>query len=126
MRITKIIYWIATGLMCLIFLFSAGMYFLNYEQVSLFFSNLGFPSWLIYPLAIAKVLGVAVILLRRPTFLKELAYAGFLYDALLASAAHILAEDGAQMMAILALIFITISWYTNRKVFYKDPLTIVA
>lgn len=126
MNTTKIVYWIATGLMCLIFLFSAGMYFLNYEQVSLFFDNLGFPRWLIYPLAIAKVLGVAVILLRRRTFLKELAYAGFFYDALLAFMSHILAKDGGHMMAILALLFVALSWFTDRKLIHKNHSTAAA
>lgn len=123
MNTIKIVYWIATVLMCIIFLFSASMYFLNFEQVSLFFHNLGFPGWLIYPLAIAKVLGVAVILLRKRTFLKELAYAGFFYDALLAFVSHILANDGGYMMAILALLFVTVSWYTGRKVYCKNYLT---
>ncbi|MBC74271.1 MAG: hypothetical protein CMH47_18790 [Muricauda sp.] len=120
MNTTKIVYWISTGLMCLIFLYSAGMYLLNFKQVSLFFDHLGFPSWLIYPLAIAKVLGVAIILIRRPIFLKEMAYAGFFYDALLAFSAHILAKDGAYMMAILAILFIVVSWYTDRKIFTKN------
>ncbi len=120
MKTIKIVYWIATLLMCLIFLFSAGMYFFNYDQVSVFFDNLGFPRWLIYPLAIAKILGILVILLRKPKFLRELAYAGFFYDALLAFVAHILAKDGAYMTALLALIFIGISWYTDRKVFSKE------
>ena len=117
MKKNKLIYWIATGLMCAIFLFSASMYLFNYERVSGFFVNLGFPTWIIYPLAILKILGIVALLSKKSTFLKELAYAGFLFDALLALAAHLIVSDGEQMGAILAIIFITVSWIYDRKIF---------
>lgn len=117
MKKNKLIYWIATGLMSAIFLFSASMYLLNYERVSGFFVNLGFPTWIIYPLAILKILGILALLSKKSTFLKELAYAGFLFDAILALVAHLMVSDGEQMGAILAIIFITISWIYDRKIF---------
>ena len=117
MKKNKLIYWIATGLMSAIFLFSASMYLLNYERVSGFFVNLGFPTWLIYPLAILKILGIVAILSKKSTFLKELAYAGFLFDAILALVAHLMVSDGEHMGAILAIIFITVSWIYDRKIF---------
>nr|WP_321237626.1 DoxX family protein [uncultured Psychroserpens sp.] len=117
MKKNKLIYWIATGLMSAIFLFSASMYLLNYERVSGFFVNLGFPTWLIYPLAILKFLGIVAILSKKSTFLKELAYAGFLFDAILALVAHLMVSDGEQMGALLAIIFITFSWIYDRKIF---------
>ncbi|WP_394973847.1 DoxX family protein [uncultured Croceitalea sp.] len=117
MKKNKLIYWIATGLMSAIFLFSASMYLLNYERVSGFFVNLGFPTWLIYPLAILKILGIVALLSKKYTFLKELAYAGFLFDAILALVAHLMVSDGEQMGAILAIIFITVSWIYDRKIF---------
>ncbi|MEO0526197.1 MAG: DoxX family protein [Bacteroidota bacterium] len=117
MKKNKLIYWIATGLMSAIFLFSASMYLHNYERVSGFFVNLGFPTWIIYPLAILKILGILALLSKKSTFLKELAYAGFLFDAILALVAHLMVSDGEQMGAILAIIFITISWIYDRKIF---------
>ncbi len=117
MKKNRIIYWIATGLMSAIFLFSASMYLFTYEQVSGFFINLEFPTWLIYPLAILKILGVVAVLSKRSKFLKELAYAGFLFDAILALAAHLVVSDGEHMAAVLAILFTTTSWFFDRKVF---------
>lgn len=117
MKNNKIVYWIATGLMSALFLFSASMYLFSYEQINAFFVNLGFPTWLIYPLAVLKILGVIAVITKKSNFLKELAYAGFLFDAILALGAHLAVSDGEQMAAILAIIFTTTSWIFDRKVF---------
>ena len=121
MKTTKIIYWITTGLLCALFFMGAMMYFLNYPRAESFFINLGFPTWIIYPLAILKILGALTILIRKSLFLKELAYAGFLFDAILALFAHIMVLDGEYLFAILAIIFTTFSWVYDRK--YFGPYT---
>ena len=100
MNIHKIIYWIATLIMCLIFLFSAGMYFTNYESVKGFFEVLGYPTYIIYPLAVAKVLGVIAVLYKRVRALTEWAYAGFFFDAVLATAAHYAMGHGIGLSAL--------------------------
>ncbi|OIQ18089.1 MAG: hypothetical protein BM557_07690 [Flavobacterium sp. MedPE-SWcel] len=117
MKTNKIIYWTATILMCLLFIYSAQMYIFNYEMVKGFFTSLGFPTWLVYPLAILKIAGVITILTKYSKFLKELAYAGFLYDAILALMAHKMVDDGGHMAAVIAIILIIVSWYFDRKVF---------
>jgi len=38
--------------------FSAGMYFIKYEMVVGFLGYLDFPSWVVYPLAMTKVMGI--------------------------------------------------------------------
>ena len=117
MKTNKIIYWISTSIMCLVFLLSAGMYLFNYERASGFFIHLGFPTWLIYPLAILKIAAVIAILTKKSKFLKELAYAGFLFDAILALAAHNIAGDGESMLSVIAVVSIIVSWIYDRKVF---------
>lgn len=112
----KLAYQIATGLLSLLFSAGAMMYFLNYERASGFFVNLGFPTWLIYPLAVAKLLGVVAVVSRRSNFLKDLAYAGFFYDALLALAAHLMVRDGEYAPAVLALVLTCASWALERRV----------
>ena len=102
--------------MCLIFLFSAYMYLSNYEQVTGFFEELMFPTWLIYPMAIAKILGVIAILSKQSKFLKELAYAGFFYDALLALCAHLINGDGGYLFSIIALSATIVSWIFDRRI----------
>lgn len=117
MKTNKIIYWTSTGILCALFTFSTMMYFFNYPYVESAFTSLGFPTWIIYPLATLKLLGVIAILSKKSLFLKELAYAGFLFDALLALIAHLAISDGEQMGAIIGLIAVTISWIYDRKVF---------
>ena len=115
MKKNRIIYWTATALMCLVFLFSAGMYLFATERAAEFFVNLGFPTWLVYPLAVLKILAVVAILTKKSKFLKELAYAGFLYDAVLALAAHLIANDGEFMPALIAVSATLVSWVYDRK-----------
>ena len=95
------------------------MYIFNYPRAESFFINLGFPTWIIYPLATLKIIAPIVILVRKSLFLKELAYAGFVFDALLALVAHLMVRDGEYLFAILALFFTVISWIYDRKVFGK-------
>jgi len=106
--------------MSLIFTFSAGMYLTKYDMIQGAFENLGFPTWLIYPLAILKILGLIAVLSKKSTFLKELAYAGFLYDALLAFAAHQMVGDGGSAISGIAIVAVIISWIYDRKVFAKN------
>lgn len=120
MKQNKIIYWIATGIMCLIFTFSAGMYFFNHDVMAGFFTNLGFPTWLVYPLATAKLLGVTAILTKKSAMLKEWAYAGFFFDASLAFTSHNIAQDGGWPLSAIALVALVVSRIYDPKVFAKS------
>ncbi len=115
-KVNNIIYWVSTGLMCLIFLYSAGMYFFKYEMVVGVFENLGFASWIVYPLAVAKILGVVAVLTKKSKLLKEWAYAGFFFDAVLAFFAHYMAGDGQGGSAAVVVILILLSRYFDGRV----------
>ena len=117
MDLTKVIYWVSTLIMCATFAFSAGMYFTQYDMVKGFFEVLGYPTYIIYPLAIAKVLGIIAILSRQSKMLKEWAYAGFFFDAVLAATAHINANDGGENGALVAIVAIVISRIYDSKMF---------
>ncbi len=110
----KIIYLVSTALLTLNMLFSAGMYFLNYEMVAKIFVLLSFPTFIIYPLAIAKILGLAAIWSNKSEKLKEWAYAGFVFDLLLASFAHLNAGDGGSIPAFVALAIVSVSYISYR------------
>ena len=75
----KIIFWIATGLLSALMSMSALMYMFGFEEAKEVFANFGFPAYIIYPLAIAKLLGSLAITTRKSTLLKEWAYAGFFF-----------------------------------------------
>ena len=109
MNLNKTIYWLATGIFCSIMLFSATMYFTKYGMVKGFFEQLGYPTYLIYPLATAKILGIIAIISNKSKLLKEWAYAGFFFDATLAAAAHFNANDGGQVLALVALAMVVVS-----------------
>ena len=113
----KIIYWAATGLLSLMMLASAGMYLFNYAQVSEVFLALGYPAYLVTPLAVLKILGVIAILSKQSPILKNLAYAGFMYDFLLAASAHVNAGDGEFLPALVALVLLGASFLYDRKLF---------
>lgn len=124
MKKNKIIYWIATGIICLLFLSGGLMYLFNYEYAHQFFIFLGFPTWIIYPLAVLKLLGPLAIITRKSLFLKELAYAGFLFDAILAVTAHIMVGDGYIYHGFAAIIFTIISWVYDRRIFGQYQQTL--
>ena len=86
-------------------------------MVSVTFTRLGFPTYIIYPLAIAKILGLIAIWSRKSKMLKEWAYAGFFFDFVLALSAHLVVKDGEWIPAFVALILLSISYLWSNKVF---------
>lgn len=111
----KIIYWIATGLLTALMLMSAGMYFFQNDMVSETFTKLGFPTYIIYPLAIAKILGLIAIWTKKSAMLKEWAYAGFFFNFLLALSAHINVGDGEYLPAAVAMLLLAVSYAYSKK-----------
>jgi hypothetical protein len=115
----KVIYWGATGLLSAMMLMAAGMYFFNHEMVAELFASLGYPTYIIYPLAVAKILGITAILTKKCKTLKEWAYAGFFYDLVLALSAHLMVGDGEFAGALVALVLLMVSYHYDKKVFKK-------
>jgi len=110
----KIIYLVATGLLSVNMLLSAGMYLFKHEMVVEMFTSLFYPAYIIYPLAIAKILGLIAIWSDKSRTLKEWAYAGFVFELLLAFSAHINVGDGESLPAAIALLLVLISYYSYR------------
>ena len=101
----KIIYWVTTGLIVLMMLFSAFQYFTN-PQMAAAFVHLGFPDYFRIELACAKILGAIILLLPMvPMRVKEWAYAGFGIVFISASLAHISSGDAAAMVATPLVLF---------------------
>ncbi len=117
MKNLKIAYWIITGIFSAFMLFSGVNFLFNKEDVSMLFNTLGFPSFIIIPLGIAKILGVLAILTHKIKALKELAYAGFFFDFMLAIVSHIQVSDGMFMMPVAALLLLIGSYYLDKRVF---------
>ncbi len=81
MKTTKILYWVFTGLMVVLMLFS-GISGLAYPEQSkaLITGHLGYPEYFVPLISIVKFFGVAAILVPGFPRLKEWAYAGFVFD----------------------------------------------
>jgi len=114
-KLIKITYYIATGLLTVLMLFSASMYVFNYEDVVVLFKNFGYPSYIIYPYAILKISGILVLWFVKNKALKEWAYAGFFFAFIFAFFAHIMINDGEQTGAVLAMILLLTSYFTCKK-----------
>lgn len=115
MKTTKIIYYISTGLLSLFMLFSVGMYFFNHETVSEMFTQFGYPTYIIYPYAAAKLLGVFALWNPKFNLIKEWAYAGFTFAFILAFFAHYMIGDGEFGGALIALVLLIVSYITHKK-----------
>lgn len=116
-KILKIVYWTSTGLLTAMMLMSASMYIMNNAEMQEAFTFLGFPAYIVYPLAIAKILGLVAIWTGKFKALKEWAYAGFFFNFVLAFFAHYMAtgtEFQAPLM-VLALLFTSYFTWKNIK-----------
>ncbi|WP_027419790.1 DoxX family protein [Crocinitomix catalasitica] len=116
MKRDKIIYYIATGVLSAIILFSASMYIFNHDAITVAFTTLGYPTYLIYPYAAAKIVGIIVLWNTKYMILKEWAYSAFFFAIILAFFAHIMIGDGGQSGAILAFIALTVSYIFKRRI----------
>ena len=118
-----IIYRVVTGIFTVHMLFTVGVYFFMYEMVREMFESLGVTAALIYPLAVAKILGLVAIWTNKSRILKELAYIGFAIDFILAISAHLIANHGGSIPPIVALIMVLISYIYHRKLYGKRKRT---
>ncbi|TXE17316.1 DoxX family protein [Psychroserpens burtonensis] len=112
----KIIYYLATGLLTLLLLFSVSMYFFNHEDIRQAFTGFGYPTYLIYPYAVVKLLGLVAIWLPNLKMFKEWAYAGFFFAFILAFFAHYMIGDGEQTGALIALVLLVVSYICNKRI----------
>jgi len=110
MKRNKIIYYVTTGLLTALMLFSAGMYLFNNDAVQNMFISFGYPTYIIYPLAFAKLVGLFAIWNPNFKIIKEWAYAGFFFDFILAFFAHYMIADSGQTGSMIAMLLLIISY----------------
>lgn len=117
MNITKILYWLSTGLLSALLLMSSGMYVFNNEMVQDLFLGFGYPTYIIYPLAVLKVLAAGVLLTQKQTVIKEWVYSALFFEFILAFFAHFMIDDGGQGASIIAIVLLLISYVFGKKLF---------
>ena len=119
MKTTKIIYWILTGLLVILMLFSTISSLRPNPQGIAMMEHLGYPYNVLQLLAVAKILGVIAILIPGFPRLKEWAYAGFTFDLCGAIFAGLCAGDPVSqwipVMVGILLIFGSYIFYHKLK-----------
>lgn len=115
-RTDEIVYWISTGILCSVMLFSVINFtfndhfpFPNGKEGA--FAHLGLPSYFKIELTVAKILGLLALLIRGvPRKVKEFAYFGFAITLVSASIAHLSRGDArlSVLFVIDPLIFLGI------------------
>ena len=122
MKAVRIGYYVALGLFTALMLFSIFNYVANNETMQGAFTSLGYPTFLIYPLALAKLLGLVAIWTKLSVVLKEWAYAGFFFNIVLAASAHLAAGDGQAAGAFIAMVLLLTAYFLEKKVFPQKTI----
>lgn len=124
MKKTKIIYWILTGLFAVVMFGSAiPDVFSSPVAVKGMHDGLGYPIYFIPFIGIAKVLGVAAILLPVSPRLKEWAYAGLAFD--LVGATYSILAAG-QSLANTSFMILPLALAVLSYVFYHKKSSLTA
>lgn len=116
MRAQKIIYWIATALLSALFLYSAFTYLTDTAVIQGNYQDYQYPIYLVIPMALAKILAILFILLRKPKWVMEWAYAGLFFDMALASLVHYSADDSGITLPLVGIIILLISYFFGKTV----------
>lgn len=125
MKRDKIIFWIATGF---VFLFESVMpaFTFNSDIAKEGISHLGYPDYFRVALSMFKVAGGVILMLPfLPRWIKEWAYAGFVFDFVFAFIST-WAVDGLHAMtffplAILAVLLVSYVWY--HKIYMRPRVS---
>lgn len=118
MNISKILYWLTTTLLALLFSFSAYMALTGGEQYLEMWRGFGYPDYLPKLIGPLKVLAVIGLLIPRTSFLKHWVYSGLAFDLLLAILAHQSIGDSITLQLVgSALLFTSYYLYMNKMNF---------
>lgn len=105
----RIAYWIVTGLMAAFMLLASIPDVLMVDGAMELFRHLGYPSYFLPFIGVAKILGVVAVLVPGFRRLKEWAYAGLVFDLIGAFYSHLALGDQIMFWILplmgLALVF---------------------
>jgi uncharacterized membrane protein YphA (DoxX/SURF4 family) len=93
MKHPKRLYWIVTSLMAAFMLMASIPDILRIPQAVEVFTHLGYPTYLLPFIGVAKMLGVIAVLAPGFRRLKEWAYAGLIFDLIGALYSHLAVGD---------------------------------
>ena len=110
-------YWVLTGLLAAIMLSASVPDVLRVPLAVGVFMHLGYPSYLLPFIGVAKLLGVLALVAPELPRLKEWAYAGLTFDLIGALYSHLSVGDplGAWFPAAIALLLVRGSYALHRR-----------
>lgn len=118
MKTNKIVFWVCTGLVGAMMLFSAYGYFTNPDMAAAMV-HLGFPDYFRIELGAAKALGaIALLVPMVPYKLKLFAYYGFAINFISAFIAHMAVGDPISnaITPLVILAVLTVSYIYYHKI----------
>ncbi len=116
MKKQSVLYWLSQVPLLWMMVGSAIYYFVKSEESAAAFVQLGYPAYTMYFNATAKILGGIVIVWPKfPLWLKEWAYAGYLYILLMAAQAVWMTMPGFPWPMLLCLAFWGLAYWRFKK-----------
>lgn len=123
MKRIKIIYWIFTGLAAALLGIGSVFDAISAPDAVKYVVHLGYPTYLVPFLGVAKLAGIAAILIPGYPRIKEWAYAGLVIDLVGALYSHICAGDPP---ATWVFIFLPLLLVAGSYIFYHKHLTLIS
>ncbi len=118
MKSVKIIYWSSTIVFVLFMLFSSIPDIMMVPEAVQFITHLGYPTYFIPFIGVAKVLGCLALLVPNFNKLKEWAYAGLVFDLIGAVYSNLMVDGWNNGMLVMVPVFAIafLSYYYKDKV----------
>ncbi len=114
-RVEKILYWIATSVLVVLLSASIITYHAMYDRQAAFFEAFGYPTYLVYPLAYLKLVALLVILSHRYNDLRDMVYAAYFLNMIVALVGHVIYGD-FYGHAVAGMIALPISYLLGNRV----------
>ena len=117
MKKTTTLYWIFTGLFGAFMMFTAIPNIISEAESVTFITQLGYPTYFVPFIGVAKALGVIAVLIPGFPRIKEWAYSGLFFDLISAVYSMIAVHGVDPSMAFMLLPFIlgALSYYFYHK-----------
>ncbi len=114
-RMETIAYWTATLVMFAIMALAIIGYHVQHDKFAASFERLGYPVYILYPLAWLKLGALLAILSNRYRNLKDIAYGAYFINMLMATVAHVRAGD-VPVHAYVGLLAVMLSYLLSNRV----------
>lgn len=114
-KLEQAAYWTATALMAALILFAVQMYLREPAMVASMFEGFSYPGYIVYPLAAAKALALAIVLANRWRNLKDIAYGAYFLNLVMATYAH-LVSGHTPLHAYVGLMAVAVSYSLSNRV----------